>query len=78
MDYEMCVHVFGGTSSPGCCNYALTKTVVDNASDFNVGVAETLKKKSMMTISSSLLNLRTQQSNSYKMLEKSVSAVVST
>ena len=40
----MCVHVFGGTSSPGCCNYALKKTVVDNASDFNVGVAETLKK----------------------------------
>ena len=74
----MCVHVFRGASSPGCCNYALTKTVVDNASDFNVGVAETLKKKSMMTISSSLLNLRTQQSNSYKMLEKSVSAVVST
>ena len=23
LDYEMCVHVFGGTSSPGCCNYAL-------------------------------------------------------
>ena len=41
----MCVHVFRGASSPGCCNYALTKTVVDNASDFNVGVAETLKKK---------------------------------
>ena len=20
IDYEMCVHVFGGTSSPGCCN----------------------------------------------------------
>ena len=41
----MCVHVFRDASSPGCCNYALTKTVVDNASDFNVGVAETLKKK---------------------------------
>ena len=40
----MCVHVFVGTSSPGCCNYALRKTAVDNASDFNVGVAETLMK----------------------------------
>ena len=26
----MCVHVFGGTSSPGCCNYALWKTAIDN------------------------------------------------
>ena len=26
----MCVHVFGGTSSPGCCNYALRKTAIDN------------------------------------------------
>ena len=42
VDYEMCVHVFVGSSSPGCCNYALRKTAVDNASDFNVGVAETL------------------------------------
>ena len=40
----MCVHVFGGISSPGCCNYAIRKTVVDNASDFKVGVAETLMK----------------------------------
>ena len=23
VDYEMWVHMFGGTSSPGCCNYAL-------------------------------------------------------
>ena len=41
----MCVHVFGTTSFPGCCNYALRKTAVDNASDFNVEVAETLMKK---------------------------------
>ena len=44
VNYEMCVHVFGGTSSPGCCNYALRKTAVDNASDFKVGAAETLMK----------------------------------
>ena len=23
LDHEMCVHVFGGTSSPGRCNHAL-------------------------------------------------------
>ena len=40
----MCVHVFCGTFSPGCCNYALRKTAVDNASDFKVGAAETLMK----------------------------------
>ena len=45
VDYEMCMHVFGGTSSPGCCNYALRKTAVNNASNFKVGVAETFMKK---------------------------------
>ena len=40
----MCVHIFGGTSSPDCCNYAIRKTADDNASDFNVRVAETLIK----------------------------------
>ena len=31
VDYEMDVHVFGGTSSPGCCNYTLRRTTIDNA-----------------------------------------------
>ena len=26
----MCVHVFGDTSSLGCCNYTLRKTAIDN------------------------------------------------
>ena len=30
LDHEMWVHVFGGTSSPECCNYALQKTAIDN------------------------------------------------
>ena len=30
LGHEMCVHLFGGTSSPGCCNYALQKTAIDN------------------------------------------------
>ena len=29
VDHEMCVHVFGGTSSPYCSNYALKRTAVD-------------------------------------------------
>ena len=44
MDYEIYVHVFGGTSSLCCCIYVLRKTVADNASDFDVEVAETLVK----------------------------------
>ena len=30
LDHEMCVYIFGGTSSPGCCDYALQKTAIDN------------------------------------------------
>ena len=29
-DHEMCVHLFGGISSPSCSNYALKRTSVDN------------------------------------------------
>ena len=29
-DFEMKVHMFGATSSPSCCNYALKRTAVDN------------------------------------------------
>ena len=36
----LCLHL-----CPGCYNYTLRKTVVGNASDFNVEVAETLIKK---------------------------------
>ena len=44
VDYKMYVYVFAGTSFPGCCNYTLRKTSLDDASDFKVGVAETLMK----------------------------------
>ena len=30
----MCAHVFGGTSPPECCNYALRRTVLDNVSGY--------------------------------------------
>ena len=33
-EYEMCVHLFGATSSPSCCNFALKKTACDNEHKF--------------------------------------------
>ena len=41
VDYEMGVHVFGDTSSPGCCNYAL-RTATDNVQSYDTDIAETL------------------------------------
>ena len=34
--------MFGSTSSPGCGNYALRRTAVDNAPNYDTEVAETL------------------------------------
>ena len=39
----MCVHVFGGTSSPSCSNYALKRTAVDGKTNFGKEAAETLQ-----------------------------------
>ena len=44
LDFEMNVHVFGGTLSPSCCNYALKKTALDNESSYHPDVALTLKR----------------------------------
>ena len=41
-DYEMCAHVFGGTSSPGCCNYALQRTARGNVSSYSKEATNTL------------------------------------
>ena len=41
-DYERCVHVFGGTSPPGCCNYALRRIALDNVSSYSKEVTNTL------------------------------------
>ena len=38
----MRVHVFGGTSSPGCCNYALRRTALDNVSSYSKEAINTL------------------------------------
>ena len=42
-DHEMCVHVFGGTSSLFCSNYALKKTAVDGETKFGKETTETLQ-----------------------------------
>ena len=38
----MYIYVLGGTSSPGCCNYALRKTVLDNISSYSKEATNTL------------------------------------
>ena len=38
----MCVHVFGGISSLGCCNYGLRKTAIDNEVRYGEEVSQTL------------------------------------
>ena len=43
-EYEMCVHTFGGTSSPSCCNYSLRKTASNNREHFGDDAYFTLLK----------------------------------
>ena len=38
----MCEHVFGGTSSGGCSNYALRRTAMENKSEFRRAAASNL------------------------------------
>ncbi len=44
VDYEMRVHLFGGSSSPSCANFALKKTAKDNQTDFSPKVIETVER----------------------------------
>ena len=39
----MCVHVFGGTSSPSCSNYVLKRTSIDGKDQFGKAATETLQ-----------------------------------
>ena len=43
IDYEMCVHVFGGTYSPSCSNYVLKRTSIEGKDQFGKAAAETLQ-----------------------------------
>ena len=42
--HEMCVHLFGGISSPSCSNYALKRTSVDKEKKFGTDAARTLRQ----------------------------------
>ena len=41
-EYQMMVHLFGGTSSPSCANFALKRTAEENKSDFDKQNIETV------------------------------------
>lgn len=43
-DYQMCVHLFGGISSPSCSNFALRMTAEDNEKQFGPEAANTLRR----------------------------------
>ena len=42
--FEMKLHVFGATSSPSCCNYAMKRTAVDNEKKYHLDVVTTLQQ----------------------------------
>ena len=41
-EFQMTVHLFGGTSSPSCANFALRKTADDNEGDFDPETIQTI------------------------------------
>ena len=43
VDYRMRVHLFGATSSPGCCNLALKMTSKDGKDEFGAEAAAFLE-----------------------------------
>ena len=43
VDHKMLVHLFGATSSPSCCSYALRKTAEDNQGYFSEKAIETVR-----------------------------------
>ena len=43
-EVQMTVHLFGGTSSPSCANFALRKTTDDNEGDFDPETIQTIRR----------------------------------
>ena len=43
-EFQMTVHLFGGTSSPSCANFALRKTADDNEGDFDPETIQTIRR----------------------------------
>ena len=44
VEFEMCVHLFGGVSSGGCANFALKKTADDFEAEYGPEAANTVRK----------------------------------
>ena len=44
IECQITSHVFGGTSSPSCCNYALRKTAEDNKQHYDEDVLKSLSR----------------------------------
>ena len=42
-EYQMCVHLFGGVSSPSCASFALQKAAEDNKSNFSEEAVKNMK-----------------------------------
>ena len=47
-EYKMMVHLFGGTLSPSCANFALHRTAEDNKADFDSETIETVYRNFYM------------------------------
>ena len=58
VDHEICVHAFGGVSSPSCGNYALRKIASDNQEEYGSDAAETLRKNVYVDDSLKSVNTR--------------------
>ena len=43
-DHQICVHLFGDTSSPSCCHFALKQTSNDNVEEFGSTAARNLQR----------------------------------
>ncbi|KAK3722273.1 hypothetical protein QZH41_005187 [Actinostola sp. cb2023] len=43
-EHQMCVHLFGGVSSPSCASFGLRKTADDNRTDFAEETVESVKR----------------------------------
>ena len=43
-EFQMLVHLFGGVSSLSCANYALQRTVEDNAEHFDEETVQTVRR----------------------------------
>ena len=44
VDYQMCIDIFGGASSPSCSNFALKKAATDSSDNFGQDAAKAVTK----------------------------------